>query len=138
MAALLSEGCLSTSTGSGTIECKDIVVKPLDTDAYGHYAQSLVAIDEQSDEIIRLHQEDFPVLDYHVHLKGGLTKEKAAVQSRKSGVNYAIAPNCGIGFKITNDREILCFLDTMYATVHSGNAGRRKGMGDYLLAGCTR
>lgn len=112
--ALLSEGCFSlTSTGSGEIQCKDIVVKALDTDDTDIAAQSLAAIDEQTDEIIRLHQEDFPVLDYHVHLKGGLTKEKAAVQSRKSGVNYAIAPNCGIGFKITNDREIYAFLDSM-------------------------
>ncbi|MDD3162073.1 MAG: DUF1080 domain-containing protein [Bacteroidales bacterium] len=113
-AALLSEGCFSlTSTGTGAIECKDIVVKELDTDNLDSVGQSLAAINEQTDEIIRLHQEDFPVLDYHVHLKGRLTKEKAAVQSRKSGVNYAIAPNCGIGFKITNDSEIYAFLDAM-------------------------
>jgi len=114
VSALLSEGCFSlTSTGSGEIQCKSIVVKALDPDDTDIAAQSLAAVDEQTDEIIRLHQEDFPVLDYHVHLKGGLTKEKAAVQSRKSGVNYAIAPNCGIGFKITNDSEIYAFLDTM-------------------------
>ncbi|MCD7969731.1 MAG: DUF1080 domain-containing protein [Alistipes sp.] len=70
-------------------------------------------IDEQTDEIIRLHQEDFPVLDYHVHLKGGLTKEEAAIQSRRLGINYAIAPNCGVGFTITNDNEVRDFLDTM-------------------------
>ncbi|MCD8471474.1 MAG: hypothetical protein LRY33_02495, partial [Parabacteroides chartae] len=69
--------------------------------------------DEQNDEIIKLHQSDFPVLDYHVHLKGGLTKEMAAIQSRKTGINYAIAPNCGIGFPITNDQEIRAYLDTM-------------------------
>jgi len=112
--ALLSEGFFSfTSTGKGEIQCKSIVVKTIDTKNLDINAQQTAAVDEQKDEIIRLHQEDFPVLDYHVHLKGGLTKEKAAVQSRKSGVNYAVAPNCGIGFKITNDQEIYNFLDTM-------------------------
>jgi hypothetical protein len=37
----------------------------------------------------------------------------AAIQSRKTGINYAIAPNCGIGFPITNDQEIRAYLDTM-------------------------
>ena len=74
----------------------------------------VVALDEQTDPIIRLHQEDFPVLDYHVHLKGGLTKERAAQQSRQTGINYAIAPNCGIGFPVTKDEDIYNFIDSMH------------------------
>ena len=58
-------------------------------------------------------ESDFPVLDYHVHLKGGLTKEVAARQSRQTGVNYGLAINCGIGFSITNDTELYNYLDTM-------------------------
>ena len=74
---------------------------------------SAEANDEQNDEIIKLHQSDFPVLDYHVHLKGGLTKEVAAKQSRKTGINYTIAPNCGIGFPITNDQQVMDYLNEM-------------------------
>ncbi|HOV71479.1 MAG TPA: glycosyl hydrolase, partial [Dysgonamonadaceae bacterium] len=71
------------------------------------------AVDETTDEIIRLHQSDFPVLDYHVHLKGELTRELAAEQSRKYGINYALAPNCGIGFPITTNEQVMAYLDSM-------------------------
>ncbi|WP_295936122.1 DUF1080 domain-containing protein [uncultured Alistipes sp.] len=101
------------SEGLGAIEFRHISVKALDMKEADRVAQLAYALDEQRDAIIRLHQEDFPVLDYHVHLKGGLTKEAAAIQSRRLGINYAVAPNCGIGFPITNDREVLGFLDSM-------------------------
>ena len=77
-------------------------------------ADTIAPTDEATDPIIRLHQEDFPVLDYHVHLKGGLTKERAAQQSRQTGINYAIAPNCGIGFPVTKDEDIYNFIDSMH------------------------
>jgi hypothetical protein len=113
---LLSEGTFAlVSEGSGDILFKNIVVTPLYLQERGIDVneQEALATNEQIDEIIRLHQEDFPVLDYHVHLKGGLTKEEAAKQSRKTGINYVIAPNCGIGFPITNDAEALQFLNEM-------------------------
>lgn len=114
--ALLSEGTFGlVSTGPGEVQIKNIAVKVIDPNEAGIdlNAQLAEANDEQNDEIIKLHQADFPVLDYHVHLKGGLTKEVAAKQSRKTGINYAIAPNCGIGFPITNDEQVLAYLDEM-------------------------
>jgi len=109
----LSEGLFALiSTGTGNIQFRKIEVNVL-KEAVDEQAQQADATDEQNDEIIKLHQSDFPVLDYPVHLKGGLTKEMAAIQSRKTGINYAIAPNCGIGFPITNDQEIRAYLDTM-------------------------
>lgn len=114
--ALLSEGTFAlVSNGSGEVQFKNISVNVIDPDKAGLdiNTQLAEANDEQNDEIIQLHQADFPVLDYHVHLKGGLTKEVAAEQSRKTGVNYAIAPNCGIGFPITNDEQVVAYLDNM-------------------------
>lgn len=112
--AILSNGTFAiTSTGTGDIQIKNIFVNVLDKEKVDIKAQLSEAIDEQKDEIIKLHQTNFPVLDYHVHLKGGLTKEVAAKQSRKTGINYAIAPNCGIGFPITNDNQIQSYLDSM-------------------------
>jgi len=111
---LLSGGTFALSSyGDGNIEFRNIEVTIPQSDGIDKENQLANAINEQTDEIIKLHQEDFPVLDYHVHLKGGLTKEAAAKQSRKTGINYAIAPNCGIGFPITNDAEVLAYLDTM-------------------------
>ncbi|MCD8091811.1 MAG: DUF1080 domain-containing protein [Bacteroides sp.] len=112
--ALLSEGTIELiSNGQGDVEFKDIFIETIDERGIDTAAQFAQAGDEQTDEIIRLHQEDFPVLDYHVHLKGGLTKEVAAAQSRRLGINYVVAPNCGIGFPITDDEGVYCFLDSM-------------------------
>ena len=69
------------------------------------------AIDEQKDEIIRLQQANFPVIDFHVHLKGW-SQEQAMAHSRKVGIFYGIAPNCGIGFPVTSDADIATYLDT--------------------------
>ncbi|GAB6122688.1 hypothetical protein JCM30204_38370 [Dysgonomonas termitidis] len=111
---ILSEGTISlASKGSGNIEFKSISIETLNRKDINIPAQLTIAKDEQNDDILHLHQEDFPVLDYHVHLKGGLTKESAAKQSRKAGINYVVAPNCGVGFPITNDKEVFNFLDTM-------------------------
>ncbi|MDR1332413.1 MAG: DUF1080 domain-containing protein [Tannerella sp.] len=112
--ALLSDGTfVLASEGGGEIQFRHIEVNVIQADKALVQAQPAEAGDEQTDEIIRLHQEDFPVLDYHVHLKGGLTEDEAAQMSRKLGINYAMAPNCGIGFPITNDEEVLAYLDRM-------------------------
>ncbi|MEL7601345.1 MAG: family 16 glycoside hydrolase [Proteiniphilum sp.] len=110
-AQLLSAGTFVIRSSEGTIEIKSISVTPLnDNDEITKQLEA--AIDETTDPVIRLHQENFPVLDYHVHLKG-ITADQAATRSRQLGINYALAPNCGIGFPITNDAEVLEYLDAM-------------------------
>jgi hypothetical protein len=111
--ALLSDGTFVLASESGEIQFRHIAVNVIRTEPATVQSQLAEANDEQTDDIIRLHQEDFPVLDYHVHLKGGLTENEAAQMSRKLGINYAIAPNCGIGFPITDDEGVLAFLDNM-------------------------
>lgn len=108
---LLSKGKFSIHCTEGTLLIKSITVTPLNS-KIDHATQMALAIDEASDHIIRLHQENFPVLDYHVHLKG-ITAEQAAEQSRRYGINYALAPNCGIGFPITTDEEVIQYLEAM-------------------------
>ena len=39
------------------------------------------------------------MVDYHVHLKEGLTLEQALAKSRRDGIEYGIAVNCGKGFR---------------------------------------
>lgn len=73
-------------------------------------SDTLPPIDEQHDSIIRLQQKGFPVIDYHVHLKGGLTKEHAHAMSMNYGINYGVAPNLGeggVGRMLANDQEAL-------------------------------
>jgi len=53
------------------------------------------------------------VINAHVHLKGGLTLDEALALSRKTGVYYGIAVNCGVGFGVTNDAGIHRYIDEM-------------------------
>jgi hypothetical protein len=58
-------------------------------------------------------KSDFPLVDYHVHLKGDLTYEKAVEHSRQTGIKYGIALNCGMGFPTQTDSAALAWLGSM-------------------------
>ena len=105
---LLGEGNIMLIGKSGTTKFRDLSITPLTDDARNPN-DTLPAIDEQNDAIIRLQQSNFPVIDYHVHLKGGLTKEMAHAMSMHYGINYGVAPNAGeggVGRMLANDKEV--------------------------------
>ncbi len=56
--------------------------------------------------VTKLMQPGFPLVDFHVHLKGGLTIEEVVENSQKVGINYGIAPNCGLHFPVTDDTSL--------------------------------
>ncbi|MBN1360253.1 MAG: DUF1080 domain-containing protein [Sedimentisphaerales bacterium] len=56
---------------------------------------------------------EFPIVDYHVHLKGGLTLDEAIAISKQRGVKFGIAENCGLGFPTTNDQALEAFLQKL-------------------------
>lgn len=101
----LGKGTFSLECNTGTINFRNLKIKRLKNSDKNYSAES-----ETADSVIALHQADFPVLDYHVHLKGDLTAEKAIAQARKYGINYAIAANCGKDFPINKDSLVLDFL----------------------------
>ncbi|MBZ5542924.1 MAG: DUF1080 domain-containing protein [Acidobacteriia bacterium] len=90
---------------------RNILVKPLADDL--PMAAERPAVDDVYRELARMNAENYPVVDYHVHLKGGLTLEEALAESRRLGIMYGIAINCGLGFPITNDAAAEEFLRTM-------------------------
>lgn len=97
----------------GCVRFRNMSVTPLDCDVR-NVNDTLPAVDEQSDAIIRLQQKNFPVIDYHVHLKGGLTKEMAHAMSMNYGINYGVAPNAGeggVGRMLADDREVYEYYD---------------------------
>ena len=57
--------------------------------------------------------EQMPILDLHVHLKGGLTLEQALEKSRRDGIKYGIAVNCGKGFPVQDDAAAIAFCESM-------------------------
>jgi hypothetical protein len=60
-----------------------------------------------------LPRPDFPLVDYHVHLKGGLTLEEAIQNAKQRNMKFGIAENCGLGFRVTNDEKLRPFLDML-------------------------
>ncbi len=103
----LGSGTFVIDSYEGTTRLRDVEMQALPDDATGRTD----AIDETTDPVIRLTQQGFPVIDNHVHLKGW-TLDEAMENSRRTGIFYTIAPNCGIGFPITDDAGIDAFLDT--------------------------
>jgi hypothetical protein len=63
-----------------------------------------------------LQAQDFPLTDYHVHLKGDFTLDKALAKTQATGTRYGIAVNCGKGFPVQDDAAALAFLDSMRKT----------------------
>ena len=110
---LLGKGECYFKGSIGLTKVKDIKISTL-PEGEKNPSDTLPPVDEQSDKVIRLQQQGFPVIDYHVHLKGGLTKEIAWGRSLNYGINYGVAPNAGEGGDgrmYATDEELYEYID---------------------------
>lgn len=107
--------------GTFALECHDdgsrvffrnIRVRPL-PDSTPTPAGPAPVADDVYKKIVALDAQNYPVVDYHVHLKEGLTLEQALEKSRRDGVFYGLAVNCGKGFPIENDAGAQAFFESM-------------------------
>jgi len=112
---LLSSGAVRFAGLSGTVGFRKVKISRLSPDTELPYEPSEPS-DETADSVIRLQQADFPVIDYHVHLKGGLTEEMAHAKSLAYGINYGIAPNAGeggVGQMLGSDKEVRDYFESV-------------------------
>jgi len=58
-------------------------------------------------KIAELKKAGYEIVDYHGHLKGGLTMEELLEHSKKTGIEYGVAFNAGVGFPITDNATLL-------------------------------
>ena len=110
---LIGSGDIILQGKRGTVKFRNLAITPLEADAINPN-DTLPPVDEQNDAIIRLQQQNFPVIDYHVHLKGGLTKEIAHALSMNYGINYGVAPNAGeggVGRMLADDKEVYDYFE---------------------------
>lgn len=61
--------------------------------------------------VTKLMRAGFPLVDFHVHLKGGLTIDEVVANSQRLGVNYGVAPNCGLHFPVTDNESLYAYMD---------------------------
>lgn len=56
--------------------------------------------------IADLKDQGYEIIDYHAHLKGGLTPEDILAHSDSTGIGYGVAVNVGKGFPVDNDSTL--------------------------------
>ncbi len=56
---------------------------------------------------------DIPIIDFHVHLRGGLSVEKALGRQAVTGVNVGVLDNLGVGWPIETDEQLRKLLDSV-------------------------
>ena len=70
-------------------------------------------VDDVYRELDRMQAANIPVVDHHVHLKGGFTLERALAESLRLGIQYGLAVNVGLGFPVTTDAGARDFLASL-------------------------
>lgn len=96
---------------TGEIMVSEMKFKPV-SKRLGKTTQQLNS-DTLTNLIDSLNQREFPLIDYHVHLKGGLTMDQACQHSRDNGFCYGVAANCGLKFPVTNDSTLYSYLNSI-------------------------
>jgi len=91
---------------------RSVRVRPLPDDTPTPNGPAPV-VDEVFRSIINVGRHNIPMVDYHVHLKEGLTLEQALEKSRRDGIEYGIAVNCGKGVPTENDAAATAFVDSL-------------------------
>jgi hypothetical protein len=56
---------------------------------------------------------EIPVIDFHIHLRGGMTVEKALARQAVTGINVGVLKNIGEGWPIETDDQLREFLDSV-------------------------
>ena len=112
--SVLSRGtfCLQGHDPKSKVCFRNIYVKILPDAPMPEDARPRSEIDYQN-EISALSADYFPLVDLHIHLKGGLTIDEALAKSRRTGITYGIAQNCGLGFPVTDDEGLKRFIKSL-------------------------
>jgi len=104
---------------------KNIKVKPLadDLPTPGTPPEDL----DFEEQIVRLATANIPLIDFHTHLKGGLTREEALAHARSYGYQYGIAVNCGLKMGFETEDDLKAYLDAFEATPLAWHAMQAEG-----------
>jgi hypothetical protein len=73
----------------------------------------LPVVDDTYRQLLELSRVNLPLVDFHTHLKGGLTLEQALAKSRADGIYLGLAVNGGKGFPIETDAGVEDFRKSM-------------------------
>ncbi len=124
---LLSSGtfALQCHDPGSVVAYKNIQVKPLadDLPTPGTPPDDL----EFEKKIVDLSSRNFPLIDYHTHLKGGLTLEQALAHARQYGFTYGYAVNCGLMMGLESDAEVDAYMKSVETSPFAWHAMQAEG-----------
>jgi hypothetical protein len=103
---------LQKTSDTGSILVDEMKIESLPDDLVLESLDPLTT-DDTGELLTLLNQQGFPVIDYHSHLKGGLTIDQILQHGRTNGYNYGIAPNCGLNFPVTNDSTLKAYYNNI-------------------------
>ncbi len=107
--------------GTFALQCHDpeskamfrsVRVRPL-PDSVTAPGETTFTADDTFKQIIANNVRGIPMLDLHVHPKGGLSVEQAVAKSLRDGIQYGLAVNCGQGQPVTDDAGARKYVDSL-------------------------
>lgn len=111
------------SAGTIALQCHDagskalyraVRIRPLPDDAAPPPdAAQPAPTDAVAKAILRLSAANIPMVDYHGHLKAGLTLPQLLAHGRYHGIFYGVAINCGKGFTVQDNESARKFVDSI-------------------------
>ena len=108
-------------SGAFALQCHDpeskaffrsIRVRPLPDELPAPGGDAPVA-DDVFRKILNQGTRGIPMLDLHVHLRSNFTVELALEKSRRDGIQYGVAVNCGKGNQVQDDEGARRFAESM-------------------------
>jgi hypothetical protein len=96
--------------GRGAVLIRNLQVRPLPE---GKPTAPPLAADADDLRLARLREQGFTPVDFHTHLRGGLTLDDVLARSWRFGIGAGVAANCGKGFSITDDKGAEAYLKSL-------------------------
>ncbi len=101
----LSMGTFALEAGPGKISFRNIKIRILANDVEWEPGPEYFTPEKQH-AVNTLISRGYPLIDYHVHMKGEVTLDDILDKSRRTGIFCSLAPNCGIGFPIDTNEKL--------------------------------
>ncbi len=79
-------------------------------------------------KINELKDQGYKIIDFHAHLKGGLTMDELLAHANKTGIDYGVAVNGGRDFLVNNDSALSAYYHSVkhYPVYHGLQAEGRE------------
>ncbi len=113
---VLSRGTVALQANGGRVLVRRISIRLLDenADAMALSRASGAGYDVPDNAVDRTAATGIPVVDYHVHLRGGMTTDKAIARQAVTGVNIGVLRNLGNGWPLETDDQLRTFLNSVH------------------------